>query len=210
MADNLKDVNHIHPLPDFVQGGLDYLPGDFLRQKENLVKFLSVYLERLKNIDLMYVDLAEKRLLRDATGVNLDELGAQVGIARDGLSDINYRAIITILLASAAKHGTRPEVIETLSQLFGVGNFTTYKGDNYRFDINISKTCFELETTLQEIQDMLPLPTHLRLTSSQGVPFGFKGDKTAGGFGSVNNRVRTGDGGLSHIVYTSDDDNTLI
>lgn len=209
MADNLKDVNHIHPLPDFVQGGLDYLPGDFLRMKENLVKFLSVFLERLKNIDEMYVDLSENRLLRNATGVNLDELGEQVGIARDGLSDMNYRAIITILLASAAKHGTRSQVIETLSQLFGVGNFSTYKGDNYRFDINVSKTCFELETTLQEIQDMLPLPTHLRLTSSQGTAFGFAGDNSAGGFGSVN-KPRTGEGGMAHLIYTSDDDNTLI
>ena len=209
MADNLKDVNHIHPLPDFVQGGLDYLPGDFLRMKENLVKFLSVFLERLKNIDDMYVDLSENRLLRNATGVNLDELGEQVGIARDGLSDMNYRAIITILLASAAKHGTRSQVIETLSQLFGVGNFSTYKGDNYRFDINVSKTCFELETTLQEIQDMLPLPTHLRLTSSQGTAFGFAGDNSAGGFGSVS-KPRTGEGGMAHLIYTSDDDNTLI
>lgn len=206
----LRDVNHIHPLPDFVAGGLDYLPGDFLKTKENLTKYLAVYLERLKKIDEMFVELAEKRLLRNSSGVNLDELGAQVMIDRDGMSDINYRAIITILLASASKHGTRSEVLGTLSQLFGNGNFTTYKGENFRFDINISKTCFDLMSALPEILDMLPMPTHLRLTDSSGPAFGFKGDDTALGFGSVNDTTRKGDGGLSHLVYMSDEDNTNI
>ena len=31
-----KDVNHIKPLDNFVQGGIDYLPGDFMKEKENL------------------------------------------------------------------------------------------------------------------------------------------------------------------------------
>lgn len=211
MADQLKDVNHIHPLPDFVEGGIKYLPGDFLKSKENLVKFISVFLERLKKVDEMYVELAEGRLLKNASGVNLDEIGAQYGgIERNGLSDMNYRAIITILLSSAAKHGTRPEVISTLAQLFGEGNFTTYKGDNFRVDINVSKTCFDLETAIDEIQDMLPMPTHLRLTESSGTPFGFAGDNTASGFGSIHDQNNYDAGGLSHLVYISDEENTLI
>ena len=209
MADNIKDVNHIHPLDNFVTDGIDYLPGDFLREKDNLVKFLTVYLERLKTVDQMLVNLAEGRLLENAGGVNLDEIGRQVGIERNGLSDMNYRAIITILLASTAKHGTRPEVIETLKQLFGEENFTTYKGDNYRFDINIFETCFEVETAIQEIQDMLPLPTYLRLVKSEGIPFGFNNDQYALGFGSVS-VPRTGTGGLSSVIYTSEEDNLLI
>lgn len=200
------DVNHIHPLPDFVQGGLDYLPGEFLSEKRNLTRFLRIYLDRLKAVDDMWVALAEGRLLRNAVGGNLDEIGDQVGIARNGLNDMNYRAVITILLASAAKHGTRPEVIGTLAQLFGKGNFTTYKGDNYRVDINVSKTCFDLETAIQEIQDMLPLPTHLRLTESLGTAFGFARDTHALGFGSVNTPPRTGDGGLARLIFVSDEE----
>lgn len=210
MTDVAKDVNHIHSLDNFVADGIDYLPGDFLREKENLVKFLSVYLERMKAVDEMMVNLAEGRLLQNAGGVNLDEIGAQVGIERNGLSDMNYRAIITILLASTAKHGTRPEVIGTLQQLFGTENFTTYKGDNYRFDINIFNSCFEIETAIEEIKDMLPMPTYLRLIKSDGIPFGFKDDAYALGFGSVGSSSRTGPGGLSSLVYTSEEENTLI
>lgn len=210
MAETVKDVNHIHTLPTFVQDGIDYLPGDFLKDKKNLTAFLKIFLERLKNIDQMYVNLAEGRLLQNATSENLDEIGRQVGIERNGLSDLNYRAIIMILLGSAAKHGTRPEVIGTLEQLFGKGNFYTYKGDNYRFDINVSKTCFELLTALDEIKDMLPLPTHLRLTESQGKPFGFNNDNHALGFGSVFTPQTTTDGGFASLVYVSDQENTLI
>lgn len=210
MADTVKDVNHIHPLPDFVEGGIDYLPGDFLKQKVDLVKFLSIYLERLKKLDEMFVELSEKRLLANASGSNLDEIGRQVGVERNGLNDNNYRAIIIILLASSAKHGTRPEVIGTLKQLFGEDNFTTYKGYNYRFDINVSKTCFEIESAIKEIQDMLPMPTHLRLTESKGVAFGFKNDKQAIGFGSIHSNIKEGPGGLAHLVFVSDEENTQI
>lgn len=209
MADALKDVNHIHTLPDFVQGGIDYLPGDFLKQKENLVTFLSVYLNRLQKIDEMLVNLAEGRLLANATYMNLDEIGRQLGIDRNGMDDASYRAQITILLASASKHGTRPEVIQTLRQLFGDGNFNTWKGENYRVDIHVLSTCFKLEDLLQEIVDMLPLPTHLRLIESYGRAFGFSGDSETFGFSSVNaDKTGSRQGGISRLVYTSDMANT--
>ncbi|QGZ16310.1 hypothetical protein Hena1_01600 [Erwinia phage Hena1] len=209
MADTLQDVNHIHVLPDFVQDGVNYLPGDFLRQKENLVKFLGTYLERLRVIDEMLVNLSEGRLLANAAYKNLDEIGRQLGVDRNGMSDDSYRASITILLASASKHGTRPEVIQTLRQLFGDQNFTTWKGDNYRIDIHVMSTCFRLEDLLQEIKDMLPLPTHLRLIESYGRAFGFNGDKDTFGFSSVNaNKTTTTQGGIARLVYTSDEENT--
>lgn len=203
-----KDVNHIKPLDNFVQEGLDYLPGDFMKEKENLVKFLTIYLKRLAAIDVAFVNLAEGRLLNNAAGINLDEIGEQYGLERNGMSDTNYRAIITILLATHARYGTREDIIGTLAQLFGYGNFSTWKGDNYRVDINVNKTCFDLVATIEEIEDMLPLPTHLRLTESQGVPFGFNGDIGVEGFASVgdtrNGEPVEGDGGWASLVYTPD------
>lgn len=204
MADTLKDVNHIHILPEFVQEGIDYLPGDFLKQKENLVKFLSIYLNRLQQIDQMLVDLAEGRLLMNAAYMNLDEIGKQLGVDRNGMNDDSYRAQITILLASASKHGTRPEIIQTLSQIFGDGNFTTWKGENYRVDLHVLSTCFRLEDLLPEILDMLPLPTHLRMVESYGRAFGFNGDSETFGFSSVNAPRNNSQGGICRCLYTSD------
>jgi hypothetical protein len=205
--DSVRDVNHIQILEDFVQDGIDYLPGDFLKQKENFVKFLTLYLNRLETIDKMMVNLSEGRLIANATNVTLDEIGRRLGVERNGLTDDSYRASIMILLASSAKHGTRPEVIGTLGKLFGEGNFKTWKGDNYRADILVMNTCFPIEDLLEEIKDILPLPTHLRLVESQGRPFGFSG-KNSVGFSSVTNSTSTTRGGIARLVYTSDEENT--
>lgn len=204
MAEIKSDVNHIHTLPDFVQGGLDYLPGDFLAEKVNLVTFLTVYLKRLEDVDKMLVGLAEGRLLNNASGRYLDEVGNQLGILRNGLSDADFRATLIIQQAAASRGGTREDVISTLRQLFGRNNFDTWKGDNFRFDINIRKTCFDILQSIDQILDMLPLPCHLRLTESQGQAFGFEGDHTALGFGSVWEENQFGVGGLTTLLYVPD------
>lgn len=208
MADEivLKDVNHIHPLPDFVQGGLDYLPRSAFENKEQLLHIMKIFIERLEYIDKKMVELAELRTTLNATDENLDEIGRQLGIYRNGLNDPEYRAVITILTGNKSKSGTRSDVIATLKQLFGEGGVTTYKGYNYRVDINVFNTCMEIPDILPQILDMLPLVTHLRLVENVGYPFGMEGDEQAFGFASVYDSNRTGAGGLSTLIYVSDDE----
>lgn len=206
MADELKDVNHIHPLENFVQGGKDFLPSEFMKDKKDFMALMDIYLNRLKDVDDMWVKLAEGRLLANATGYNLDEIGQQVGVYRNGLEDQDYRAVIMILTGGANKHGTRPEIVATLKQLFGADNFSTYKGDNFRVDINIFDSCFDITNIIPELIDMLPLVTHLRITESNGKAFAFEGDSYAIGFGSVHSPVQTGAGGLATERYASDYD----
>ncbi|WP_284161584.1 hypothetical protein [Burkholderia pseudomallei] len=198
------DVNHIHPLPDFIKGALERLPSEFLSDKENFTKLLSIFLERLRLVDEAFVDLAEYRTLQLAEGLNLNEIGEQMGIYRNGLADPEYRAIIMILSGGASKHGTRPEVISTLNQLFGKGNFATWKGDNFRFDLNLFNTCIEVDEVLDQLLDILPLVTHLRITDHEGYPFGFDNDEQDFGFGSVWDSQRYGAGGMASLIYVSD------
>lgn len=201
-----KDVNHIHPLENFVQGAVDYLPSDVFQTKEDFMKIFKIFMERLEFADKKLVEVAEYRTLALAEAENLDELGRQEGIYRNGLNDPEYRAVIMILTANNSKSGTRPEVIATLKQLFGEEGVSTYKGDNYRVDINIYNSCIEVEQILDEIIDMLPLVTHLRVVESEGYPFGFDGDDQAFGFASVFDQNRTGVGGVASLIYVSDDE----
>lgn len=202
----LKDVNHIHPLPDFVQGGKDFLPSGFLDDKKNFVGLMDVFLERLENIDVAMVKMAEDRRVISASGANLDEIGRQLGFERNGLEDNDFRAVLMILSASSRTSGTRSELIASLKQLFGEGNFSTWKGWNYRFDINITNACFDVRNVIQEILDMLPMPTHLRVVESSGTAFGFEedGNKVAG-FGSDEDVAGFG-GGIASEIYVSDDE----
>lgn len=205
----IVDVNHIHPLEDFVQGGLDYLPSGVFEEKENILKLFQIFLERLKVVDEKMVELAEMRTLINAEGVNLDEIGTQLGIYRNGLNDPEYRAVIMILSGTLAKYGTRPNLISTLTQLFGVDGFATYKGYNYRIDINIFNSCMEVEDILAQIIDMLPLVTHLRITENEGYPFGMEGDSQAFGWGSVWDERIDGAGGMASLVYMSEDEDSF-
>lgn len=137
----VKDVNHIHPLPNFVEGGLAYLPSAFMTDKPNFMNMLTIFLERLQILDVDLVGLAEGRLLFNAVGAQLDAIGQQLGIPRNGLDDDEYRALIYVLAGNSSGSGTRTDVIRVLTQLFGEGNFNTYKGSNFRFDINIFYNC---------------------------------------------------------------------
>lgn len=202
----LKDVNHIHPLPNFVQDGFDYLPSGIFDNKENFQTVLRILLERLEFIDKKMVELAELRTTLNASDAILDEIGKQLGIYRNGLNDPEYRAVIMILTGNNSKSGTRADIISTLKQLFGDDGATTYKGYNYRLDINVFNTCMEITDILPQILDMLPLVTHLRLVENNGYPFAFEGDAQAFGFASVYDSDRTGAGGMSTLIYVSDDE----
>ncbi len=200
------DSNFIKPLDSFVDEVIGYLP-DYLR-KDNLVKFMTVFLDRLEALDLSFIQLAEYRLLVNAKGIVLDDVGTQMGIYRNGQTDDDFRTILLIRQAAAGKGGTRPQVEEALQNLFSAINWELYKGDNYRIDIYAQTPCFELETVADDIIAMFPVITHCRIieTVSAVNSFGFVGDAMSSGFASSNDRNSTLSGALLRIAYTSDKD----
>lgn len=200
------DSNFIKPLDSFVDEVIGYLP-DYLR-KDNLVKFMTVFLDRLESLDLSFIQLAEYRLLINAQGIVLDDIGTQMGIYRNGQTDDNFRTILLIRQAAAGKGGTRTQIAESLSSIFSSSGWELYKGDNYRIDIYAQTPCFELETVADDIIAMFPVITHCRIveTISAVDSFGFEGDTMSSGFASSNDRNSTLSGALLRIAYTSDKD----
>lgn len=200
----MTDTNFIKPLEDFVQGALDTLP-EYLK-KENTQKFLRIFLERLETVDNAVINMAEFRLLANAEGVFLDEIGEQIGVFRNGQSDNDYRTILLIRQLVAGKGGTRPEVSDALNNLFSSTAWYMYKGTNYRIDIYASSPCFELTNIVEDIVDLFPVITHLRVveTDYNQLAFGFDGDDTALGFSGSNDRLSENAGMLGGLRYTSD------
>lgn len=195
----LKNVDHIQIKENFVQEGLDYLPEAL--QKPNIQKILQIDLERWKVIDDTLYQLAIRRLLSEATGVYLDDIGARFQIFRNGLDDNDYRATLFLKTGEAQKHGTRSDIINVLYQLLGTESVFTWKGDKYRFDIAISSPCFNLSTTAEDIAALMPLITNLRIVDGIGVPFVFDGDDDGEGFGISDDTTIPTDGG--RLMFTS-------
>lgn len=200
----MTDSNFIKPLDSFVSEVINYLP-DYLR-KDNLVKFMTVFLDRLEALDNSFIQLAEYRLLVNAQGVVLDDIGTQMGLYRNGQSDDDFRTILLIRQAAAGKGGTRPQVEEALQNLFSATNWELYKGDNYRIDLYASSPCFELENIVDDILELFPIMTQLRIVETDylNVGFGFEGDEDAGGFGSSNDESASEAGMLLKVVYVTD------
>lgn len=198
----LKNVDHIQRKENFVQEGLDYLPEAL--QKPNIQKILQIDLERWKVVDDTLYQLAIRRLLSEATGVYLDDIGARFQIFRNGLDDDDYRATLFLKTGEAQKHGTRSDIINVLYQLLGTESVFTWKGDNYRFDIAISSPCFNLATTAEDIEALMPLITNLRVVDGIGLPFVFDGDDDGEGFGiSDDTSIPTSGGRLMFTSYIS-------
>lgn len=200
----MTDSNFIKPLDSFVSEVINYLP-DYLR-KDNLVKFMTVFLDRLEALDNSFIQLAEYRLLVNAQGVVLDDIGTQMGLYRNGQSDDDFRTILLIRQASAGKGGTRPQVEEALQNLFSTTNWSLYKGTNYRIDLYVSSPCFDLVNISEDIVETFPIMTQLRIVETDylNMGFGFEGDEDAGGFGSSNDESASEAGMLLKVVYVTD------
>ena len=200
----MTDSNFIKPLDSFVSEVINYLP-DYLR-KDNLVKFMTVFLDRLEALDNSFIQLAEYRLLVNAQGVVLDDIGTQMGLYRNGQSDDDFRTILLIRQAVAGKGGTRPQVEEALQNLFSATNWSLYKGTNYRIDLYASSPCFDLVNISEDIVETFPIMTQLRIVETDylNIGFGFEGDEDAGGFGSSNDESASEAGMLLKVVYVTD------
>ena len=88
-------TDFINEEDDFVEDAIAALP-DYLN-KENTRNLLTIHLERLKEIEVALVDLAEGRLLENAEGFILDEVGEQLNKPRNGLNDASYRSSLNIV-----------------------------------------------------------------------------------------------------------------
>ena len=153
-------TNYIKPLDDFVTNGVSLLP-DYLKH-DTLEAILTIFLNRLKVVEDSAITMAEFRLLANAEGTYLDEIGSQMNIPRNGQNDDDYRAILLIRQA-AGKSGTRPQIAETLDSLFSSTDWSIYKGYNYRIDVYASTPCFELSSVVDDLIEIFPVMTSMRV-----------------------------------------------
>ena len=197
-------TNYIKPLDDFVMGGVSLLP-DYLKH-DTLEAILTIFLNRLKVVEDSAITMAEFRLLANAEGTYLDEIGSQMNIPRNGQNDDDYRTILLIRQAAAGKSGTRPQISETLDSLFSSTDLSIYKGYNYRIDVYASTPCFELSSVIDDLIEIFPVMTNMRVVETEysGSMFGFEGDEESSGFGSSNDPSSTEAGMLGKLVYSTD------
>ena len=158
-------TNYIKPLDDFVTSGVSLLP-DYLKH-DTLEAILTIFLNRLKIVEDSAITMAEFRLLANAEGTYLDEIGSQMNIPRNGQNDDDYRTILLIRQAAAGKSGTRSQIAGTLDSLFSSTDWSIYKGYNYCIDVYASTPCFELSSVVDDLIEIFPVMTNMRVVETE-------------------------------------------
>lgn len=207
---DMQSVDHIQFRPNIVGESFDLLLDQF-KSSDNIVKLNTIIATMKQYIDNAVVNLGKLRVIDSATGVALDEIGAQVGVSRDGATDEEYRIVIRIRSFRSRTTGTRPEIIDLISRFTGtpITSMGTHVGYDKSFDISFFTGCLNIEDSLSEMVKIFPILSSYRLVERRGSPLGFisvfNESKTYGykGFSSIFNPNLDfgGTGGsLGHLI----------
>lgn len=113
--------NSLETPVDHVGRGLSRLPLQF-QNSENLKHFLQILLEEVQELEESAYEINKRQSIEFAEGVQLDLIGEDVGIRREGvLSDDLYRNLIWAKTLVNASEGDPSSVYKVWEKLMGKG-----------------------------------------------------------------------------------------
>lgn len=181
----MTPVNNIVLNADITSNAINNLLYQF-ENSPNLQNMVSVLTSELQEIESEVIKLMTLRTLENATGQQLDNIGEVLNVRRTSADDEIYRAILKIRNARQSVTGTAESSIYLVKLFTGDEFASVYQNNTYLVDVYYNDTC-NPSATLDNIKAFFPVVTSLRgVVSSDGLMFGFDGDDTSGGFGSVH------------------------
>lgn len=173
-------------------------------QYQNSVDFLA-YLTAILALDNelenVFQQVAQQVDIDVAEGVNLDTIGAIVGISRvlpggpnnplppeqSVLSDAQYRLLLRAKIVKNHSHGTNEDLIKGLSYLFATNYVAIDDNNDMSIRIGVGKMLGEVEKAIYYLLDILPRPggvlINYRVMFDANKHFGFEGQLYALTFG---------------------------
>lgn len=101
---------------DFVEAIKRLLIQQF-KGKPNFEAFLAAIAESMQDIEDMLIDMWQARWIDNATGAQLDGIGAIVGVARNNLDDDTYRIRIRVRIRLNLSNGTPDDILKIVRLL---------------------------------------------------------------------------------------------
>ena len=138
---------------------------DYMKQKQNLMKFLLVASRRLAHTQDVAIQLAYLRLVDNAEGVFLTDIAARIGIPRGDQTDKQLQAFIKFRALSQASEGTRTDIVTLLKIVSGGDYVKIFKGGNNYVEVTFASECLNLNAIGQDLEDLFPVNTNLLVTS---------------------------------------------
>lgn len=155
------------------------------KDKENINKIVEALIEQIQEIDDNAVALQQIRMLDNATGIYLDNIGEKLKVTRTTLDDDDYRTAIKVRMLKNKSRGSYKEIDEIINLLtYGEPHFinTTHP---YVVELGCFLACLNTEDGLDLIKSLFPVNITVRVMNATATPFGFAGNPKARGFGSA-------------------------
>ncbi len=181
-----------------------------LRSKENVAKLLISDIKQWDKFQLAIQDVAYKRLLPNATGSLLDDIGGRLNLKRYNQTDDAFRATIRLRSLRQTSNGSRGDIVELLNIFFNGATFYFNKGGLGFVDLTVPKHCFDQGGLAKEVEDLFPANTNLHIKEMGDEPYmGFIDAKDSltpngmGGFSDAKNPDTVKDGKLTDWFFSS-------
>ena len=174
-TENVSHIEYRTGDNSVLNSSISLLPWQF-RNSENILKFISIIAEIKQRLDDVIIDVAKQRLISTAYGRQLDNIGAELGVERQGTSDEDYRIVLQIRMLRRKSQGTRPNVVDIISRFTGTEpeNVDIYSGKNKSINIAFNEGCADVNNTIDEMIKILPILSNYRIATKVGTkPFGF-------------------------------------
>lgn len=180
-------INLLDKEDDFVQNSLDRLPYQF-ENAPNMNQMVEVWANNMKEMSDKSIDYAIGTMIDNATGVNLIEIGKQMKVPDTGQTEEEYRGTLKLHTLSLVNSGTRDDIMNILQVFSGDPDVVFYHGYGFNMDVVIFTWCLGGASNGQQIADLFPLCSDLRILSrGRGYTFGFQDSfKESYGFDTVN------------------------
>jgi hypothetical protein len=90
-----------------------------LKDKPNFLAMLRIFIDKIQEIENVLDDVQRMRWIDEATNIQLDVLGAIVGVERNGREDDAYRIVIKAHIRANYASGIPEDFFEVFSLLLG-------------------------------------------------------------------------------------------
>ncbi len=162
-------ANHLHIDTAFQEKLFKEYPY-ILRSKENMAKLFNWEIKQWDKFQLTINNLAYKRLLSNAEGQLLDDIGTKLNIKRYDKTDDAYRATIMLRGLRQTSNGSRGDIVKLLKLFFGEEHFYFSKGGLGYAEVTIPPNCFDQAALSVEIDNIFPVNTNLHIKEKNDKP----------------------------------------
>lgn len=150
---------------DFLEDAYNELPYH-MTQKENFVKILLTFVNRLDKVQQEAVNIAYYKFIDNAEGVVLDAIADRLFVERVSQSDESLKAAIKLRALSQDAEATREDIYGMFDVISNGQPVKIYKGGKGYIEVTFPTDCLDVSQIKLNLSDLFPVNANVAIGSS--------------------------------------------